>query len=200
MMRHQLPPARAGMTIGLFGGSFDPPHMGHVHITREALRRLRLDRVWWLVTPGNPLKPRGPAAIEVRMQAARRLMQHPRVVISDIERHIGTRWTVQTLSRLRALYPGVRFVWIMGADNLASMHRWDRWEAIMEGVPIAVFDRPGQRVRARRSKAALRFAEARLRAGAARALGRSPAPAWVFLSVPMRDISSTRLRQNGAAG
>lgn len=200
MMRHQLPPARAGMTIGLFGGSFDPPHMGHVHITREALRRLRLDRVWWLVTPGNPLKPRGPAAIELRMQAARQLMHHPRVVISDIERHIGTRWTVQTLSRLRALYPGVRFVWIMGADNLASMHRWDRWQAIVESVPIAVFDRPGQRVRARRSKAALRFAGARLRAGAAQALGRSTPPAWVFLSVPMRDISSTRLRQNGAAG
>ena len=194
LMRHGLPLARAGMVVGLLGGSFDPAHAGHAHITREALKRLRLDRVWWLVSPGNPLKPRGPAPLAVRMAAARAVMGHPRVVVTDIEARLGTRYTADTLARLRALYPGVRFVWLMGADNLAGFHRWDRWQAIMSQTPVAVLARPGAGLRARNAPAARRFAAARLPGHAAGALARSTPPAWVHLAVPMRDISSSAIR------
>lgn len=193
-MRHGLPVARPGMRIGLFGGSFDPAHDGHVHVTREALRRLRLDRVWWLVSPGNPLKPHGPAPLAQRIAQARALVRHPRVVVSDLEARIGTRYTAQTLARLLRLYPGVRFVWMMGADNLAGLHRWQDWRQIAESVPIAVFARPGSGLPARRSPAAQRFAAARLPDWTAPALADHAAPAWIYLQVPMRDISSTRLR------
>lgn len=118
-----FPNARPGMCIGLLGGSFDPPHAGHVHITREALKRFGLDAVWWLVSPGNPLKTRGPAPLDRRMAAARAIMRHPRVEVTDIEARLGTRYTAETLAALFARYPGVRFVWLMGADNLASFHR-----------------------------------------------------------------------------
>jgi len=188
------------MRVGLLGGSFDPAHAGHAHITREALKRLRLDRVWWLVSPGNPLKAHGPAPLADRIAAARSVMRHPSVEITDIEARIGTRFTAETLERLAVLYPGVRFVWLMGADNLASFHRWERWEDIMNQVPIAVFARPGGRFGARRSKAAQRFGRARVRAERAGALASLRAPVWTFLNVPMRDISSTRLRAQGEWG
>src|SRR5690554_4541268 len=165
--RHGWPIARAGMRVGLLGGSFDPAHDGYAHITREALKRLRLDRVWWLASPGNPLKAHGPAPMAERIAAARKVISHPRVDVSDIEAQLGTRYTAETLARLQAVYPGVRFVWLMGADNLASFHHWENWEEIMGRVPVAVFGRPGQRVRARRSKAALRFRAARIKAGQA---------------------------------
>ena len=118
----QAPYLRPGMTVGLLGGSFDPPHAGHVHITREALKRFGLDRVWWLVSPGNPLKSRGPAGMDARLRAARQLMVHPKVHISDCEARAGTRYTAETLAALQARHPGVRFVWLMGADNLALVH------------------------------------------------------------------------------
>ncbi len=133
-----FPIARPGMRIGLLGGSFDPPHRGHVHITREAMKRFGLDRVWWLVSPGNPLKAEGPASLDRRMAAARAVMVHPRVEITDIEARLGTRYTAATLSALLPRYPGVRFVWLMGADNLAGFHRWDRWEWIMRQLPVGV--------------------------------------------------------------
>jgi nicotinate-nucleotide adenylyltransferase len=196
-MRHGLPRARAGMRVGLLGGSFDPAHPGHAHLTREALKRLRLDRVWWLLSPGNPLKRRGPAPMAERLAAARAVMRHPRVEITDVEARIGTRYTAQTLRRLQALYPGVRFVWLMGADNLAGFHRWENWPEIMQRVPVAVVARPGARVRARRSKAALRFLRFRIKAAQAAGLALRRPPAWVFLNIPMRDISSSRLRDDG---
>ncbi|HEX9858992.1 MAG TPA: nicotinate-nucleotide adenylyltransferase, partial [Paracoccaceae bacterium] len=155
------PVARRGMVIGLLGGSFDPAHEGHAHITREALRRFGLDRVWWLVSPGNPLKAKGPAPMAERMARARAVMVHPRVVVSDIEARLGTRYTAATLRALQARYPGVRFVWLMGADNLAQFHRWDRWEWIITHVPIGVLARPGAGVRARLSRAARVYAGAR---------------------------------------
>jgi nicotinate-nucleotide adenylyltransferase len=197
MMRHGFPVAPPGLRVGLLGGSFDPAHEGHAHITREAFKRLKLDRIWWLVSPGNPLKARGPAPMQARLAAARQMMQHPRVEITDIEARIGTRYTARTLARLQAMYPGVRFVWLMGADNLAGFHRWDHWEDIMRRVPVAVFARPGARVRARRSKAALRFGAARIKAANAGILALTRPPAWVFLNTPMRDISSSRLRAGG---
>ncbi|RAP59840.1 nicotinate-nucleotide adenylyltransferase, partial [Pseudomonas aeruginosa] len=127
---------------------------GHVHVSREALKRFGLDRVWWLVSPGNPLKREGPAPLERRMQAARALVTHPRIEVTDIEARIGTRYTAQTLARLFALYPGVRFVWLMGADSLADLHRWQDWQWIVENVPMGVLARPGQRISARSGKAA----------------------------------------------
>ena len=141
-MRYQLPYARAGQVIGLLGGSFDPAHRGHAHITREALKRFGLDRVWWLVSPGNPLKENGPAPMDARVERARKVMQHPHVQVTDIESYTGTRYTAETLQALQKLYPGVKFIWLMGADNLADFHRWDRWEWIMQNVPIGVIARP----------------------------------------------------------
>lgn len=196
-MRHRLPFALPGQSIGLFGGSFDPPHGGHVHVSREALKRFNLDRVWWMVSPGNPLKTHGPAPLERRLAAAREQITHPRVAATDIEAVLGTRYTAQTIERLRALYPGVHFVWLMGADNLAQFHRWQRWEWIMETVPVGVLARPGQRISARTSLAAQRFRAAKIPASAAPLLARAKAPAWCFLNVPMIDMSSSEIRARG---
>ncbi|QBY01719.1 nicotinate-nucleotide adenylyltransferase [Rhodophyticola sp. CCM32] len=192
-----FPTALPGLRVGLFGGSFDPPHAGHVHISREALKRFGLDRVWWLVSPGNPLKPEGPARLDRRMEAARALVRHPRVVVTDIEAQLGTRYTAETLARLFALYPGVRFVWLMGADNLAEFHHWQRWEWIMRHVPVGVMARPGQRISARTSKAAQMFRHYKLPAAAAPRLALSAPPAWCFLNVPMVDVSSSEIRARG---
>ncbi|WP_341366957.1 nicotinate-nucleotide adenylyltransferase [Yoonia sp. BS5-3] len=189
--------AHRGQVVGLLGGSFDPPHAGHVHITREALKRFGLDRVWWLVSPGNPLKTHGPAALPDRMQAARAMMRHPRVTITDIEAQLGTRYTAQTLSALRARYRGVRFVWLMGADNLAQFHRWQDWRQIMNTVPVGVMARPGDRIAARMSKTARIYAHARLPSGASHLLGRSHAPVWSFVNLPMTDQSSSAIRARG---
>lgn len=185
------------MCIGLLGGSFDPPHEGHVHITREALKRFGLDQVWWLLSPGNPLKSDGPAPMERRMAASLAIMEHPDVVVSDIESRTGTRYTAETLAYLRVLYPGVRFVWLMGADNLATFHRWDNWRWIMEHIPIGVLARPGQRISARTSVAAERYARHRLRGREAQRLCVQQAPAWCLLNVPMVNVSSTEIRARG---
>ncbi|MBD3678848.1 MAG: nicotinate-nucleotide adenylyltransferase [Rhodobacteraceae bacterium] len=196
-MRNGFPPARAGMVIGLLGGSFDPPHAGHAHITREALKRFGLDRVWWLVSPGNPLKAEGPAPLARRIAAARKVMDHPRVTVTDLEARLGTRHTASTLAALRAAYPGVRFVWLMGADNLATLHHWDRWETIMETVPVGVIARPGDRIAARKSPAALRYRQMRLKGRASQLLGRCNGPCWCFVNVPLSDLSSTAIRAQG---
>jgi len=197
MMKHGLPAARAGQVIGLLGGSFDPAHAAHAHITRHALTRFGLDEVWWLVSPGNPLKRRGPAPLAERVARARRIMSHPRVHVTDIEARLGTRYTAETLIELHMIYPGVRFVWLMGADNLAGFHRWDRWRWIMETVPVGVLARPGDRISARRSMAAQVFAHARLQAQASHLLGRDWAPRWCFVNLPMRAESSSAIRAAG---
>lgn len=197
-MRAGWPVARAGQRIGLLGGSFDPAHGGHVHITREALKRLGLDAVWWLVSPGNPLKPRPPAPLGRRLAAARGLMRHPKVKVTDLEARLGTRYTAETLAALARAYPGVRFVWLMGADNLADFHRWERWAEIMAGVPVAVLARPGSVLAALGSRTARRFARARLPAAAAPALAGHRPPAWVHLGLPLSHASSTALRARGA--
>jgi len=200
LMKTGMPYARAGQSIGLLGGSFDPAHAGHAHITREALKRFGLDRVWWLVSPGNPLKDHGPAPMGERLCAARQVMQHPRVQVSDLEARLGTRATADTLAALQAIYPGVRFVWLMGADNLAQFHRWQRWEWIMKNIPVGVLARPGQRISARTSVAAQRFRGAKIPATAAQLLGHAKAPAWCFLNVPMMDVSSSEIRARGEWG
>lgn len=197
MDRTDLPVARPGMTVGLLGGSFDPAHKGHNHITCEALKRFRLERVWWLVTPGNPLKTEGPAPLPRRLAAARSVMQHPHVEITDIEARLGTRYTAETLTRLFALYPGVRFIWLMGADNFATLHNWDNWNWIMENIPVGILARPGQRISARMSRAARHYKRYRLRAREASRLSSAQSPAWCFVNVPMDASSSTAIRARG---
>lgn len=198
MDRTGLPLARAGMCVGILGGSFDPPHAGHAHITREALKRFGLDRIWWVVSPGNPLKREGPAPLARRMAVARLVMDHPRVAITDIESRIGTRYTAETLSWLIAAYPGVRFIWLMGADNMADFHRWQRWRWILDTVPVGVLARPGQRISARTSPAALAYARHRMRISDAPRLCFARVPAWCFVNVPMMNISSSEIRAKGA--
>ncbi|MEM7075919.1 MAG: nicotinate-nucleotide adenylyltransferase [Pseudomonadota bacterium] len=196
-MNFALPHCRRGQVIGLLGGSFDPPHAGHVHISREALRRFALDQVWWLVSPGNPLKSRGPAPYARRLAACRALVDHPRIAVSDFEAQAGTRYTAETLARLTAARPCVRFVWLMGADNLAQFDQWQNWHTIMERVPLGVLARPGQRISARMSKTARIYRAVRLPARAARQLGRSRPPCWCFVNVPMSSLSSSEIRARG---
>ena len=200
MERYGIPYARPGQVVGLFGGSFDPPHQGHVHVTLEAMKAFGLDRVWWLVSPGNPLKERGPAPMDRRLSAARNVMQHPGVEVTDIEALTGTRATADTLTALQRLYPQVRFVWLMGADNLAQFHRWKDWRRIMDSVPVGVVARPGDRISARMSRAARVYAKYRIDGQARHLLGRAQAPAWCFVNVPMLDVSSTQLRIQGVWG
>ena len=183
--------------MGLLGGSFDPAHEGHAHISREALKRFSLDELWWLVSPGNPLKARGPAPLEQRLERARQVMDHPRVKITDFEARAGTRYTAQTLKALMRAYPGVRFVWLMGADNLYQFDQWQDWRWIMESVPVGVLARPGQRIAARHARAADIYRFARLRGRQAPALAQGAAPRWCFVNLPMVDISSTEIRARG---
>jgi nicotinate-nucleotide adenylyltransferase len=194
-----LPPHPPGLRIGLYGGSFNPPHAGHLHVTLLALKRLRLDRAWWIVTPGNPLKElSGLAPLPERMAAARRLARHPRIDVTGFEAKIGARYTLDTLEYAAARAPAVRFVWIMGADNLAQFSRWRGWRRIAELMPFAVVDRPGWTLRATHSKAALALAPFRIDESDAPVLADLAPPAWVFLHGPRSPLSSTVLRQQRA--
>lgn len=192
-----LPTALPGMRIGLLGGSFDPPHEGHVHISKWALKAFRLDRVWWLVSPGNPLKVDAPADMARRIAAADALIRHPRISATDLEERIGTRYTAETLAAVQQRYPRVNFVWLMGADNLRSFHRWQQWDEIMQRVPVGVLARPGEQVRAGLSPAARRFARWRLPQSEAGALAGAQTPCWTLLSGRMLELSSSELRARG---
>ncbi len=197
--RPRLPAAVPGQTIGLFGGSFDPPHAGHRHVADTALARLKLDRVWWLVTPGNPLKDvRSLAPLPERLAAVARLAGRGRMVVTDLEARLGTRYTLDLVRRLTRLMPAVRFVLIIGADNWAGFHRWGGWREIAATVPIAVIDRPGATFAALSSPAARAFAGARVPEGRARTLARRGAPAWVFLTGERVRLSSTMIRQSAS--
>ena len=190
-----LPPYTEGMRIGLLGGSFNPPHHAHRAISPFALTRLKLDRVWWLVTPGNPLKENGALhALGERMQAARDIANDPRIAVSCLESVIRTRYTVDTINFLRRRASGLRFVWIMGADNLAQFHRWQDWRRIAAQLPMAIIDRPPQSFRALASPAARALARYRLPENEAARLADRQAPAWVFLTGLKLSLSSTTLR------
>ena len=182
--------------IGLLGGSFNPAHDGHRHIARLALRRLRLRQVWLLVSPGNPLKPRdGMAEASDRLASARRIADGRRIVATDIERRVGTRFTVDTLRVLHRLFPHVSFVWIMGADILAELPKWREWLAIADSTALAVFPRPGYNHRALAGRAAVRMHAAHRRAREAPVLAGMHPPAWLFLPAPQNAISATALRR-----
>ena len=182
--------------IGLLGGSFNPAHGGHLHISREALKRLDLDEVWWLVSPQNPLKPpAGMAPFAERLgQAAAVAAADRRIKVSDIEARLGTTYTADTIAALRRRLPRARFVWLMGGDNLVQFPYWQRWQDIFRTVPIAVFDRPGTAPKALTGQAAQRFAGARIPQRAARRLASLPPPAWVFFHIRLDPRSATRIR------
>ena len=190
-----IPLHNKGMRIGLLGGSFNPPHDAHRAISLYAMKRLKLDRVWWLVTPGNPLKSNDALhGLDARMEAAREMADDPRIDISCLEAVIGVRYTVDTIIHLRRRVSGVHFVWIMGADNLAQFHRWQNWRRIAAEVPIAVIDRPPQSFRALAAPAAQALARYRLPENQAARLADQQAPAWVFLTGMKSNLSSTGLR------
>jgi nicotinate-nucleotide adenylyltransferase len=195
VVRHRIPPHSPGLRVGLFGGTFDPPHEAHLAACRLALKRLALDRVWWLVTPGNPLKDTARLApLDERIQAARALARDPRIEVTGFEAEIGVRYTYDTVRYVVRHCPGVHFVWIMGADNLRTFHRWQKWRGIARLVPIAVVDRIGPSLYATGSVAAQALWRWRIPENAAASLpGRRP-PAWVFLPGLKPALSSTELR------
>jgi nicotinate-nucleotide adenylyltransferase len=186
--------------IGLMGGSFNPAHEGHVHVSRLALSRLALHEVWWLVSPQNPLKDAdGMAGLDDRVRiAAAVAAAEPRIRVTDIESRIGTRYTADTLDRLLPRFPNLSFVWIMGADNLAQISRWQRWETIFRRVPVAVFARAPYSRSALASAAAKRFTPFRIPPARARDLATMAPPAWSFFHVPVNPQSASRIRSLGA--
>ena len=187
------------MRIGLLGGSFNPAHQGHLHVAELALRRLRLDQVWLLVSPGNPLKPAiGMAPLAVRLAGAARIGDGRRVVATAIEAALGTRYTADTLAELRRRFPNARFVWLMGADNLSQLPRWRDWMGIMRTMPVAVFPRPSYNHRALAGRAAHRLRSARLPVAAAPSLALRNPPAWIFLPTPQHAASATAIRAAGS--
>lgn len=191
--------AWAGRRVGVLGGSFNPAHAGHRHISLYALATLRLSAVWWLVSPQNPLKaPDDMAPLAQRLRVARQVAQHPRVCVCDLEWRLNTRYTVDTLMQLRRRFPRTRFVWLMGADNLWQMSRWKHWPRLFAMVPVAVLGRPSylSMVRALSSAAARRFACTRRRfAGSASRLAWQLPPAWAVLGNPPHPASATAIRQ-----
>lgn len=178
----------------MFGGSFDPPHSGHVHVASTAMRRLNLDAVWWFPTPGNPLKE-APSDYEARFEAVQNLTRHnPSFRVSDIEKQAGLRYTFDLVNLMRRQCPRADLVWIMGGDSLMTFHFWKDWEKLAEAIPIAVVARPGFELAARVSPFAKRLARHRLPDRAARILPQQEAPAWAYLPAPLNPISSTVLR------
>ncbi len=193
-----LTPFGRGQRIGLYGGSFNPAHDGHRHVSVAALRLLGLDAVWWLVTPANPLKDgRELAPLAERARFAARVAAHPRIAVSCAERAFGTRFTADFVRILRQRAPDVRFIFLMGSDNLATFHRWERWQEIVQSVPLAVFNRPGSLAAPLSAPAAQAIARSRVDASDAPFLAELAPPAWAFLVAPRTALSSTALRRKG---
>jgi nicotinate-nucleotide adenylyltransferase len=192
-------PISPGLRIGLLGGSFNPAHEGHIHVSEVALKRLGLDYVWWLVAPHNPLKPTiGMAPLDDRVSKAAATATHPRILVMDIEAALGTRYTIDTLGALTRRFPLLRFVWLMGSDNLDQFRRWRRWTDIAARVPIAVVMRPGSTLAPLRAKAAQRLARARL--NAAGRIAFADPPAFVVLDGPRSTASATAIRERSRTG
>lgn len=198
----ELPLAAAGMRVGLFGGSFNPAHEGHRLVALQCLTRLRLDALWILVSPGNPLKDRSELApLEQRVRAARELMKDRRIEVTGFEAARGFRYSFDTLSYLKEARPGTRFVWVMGADNLRQFHEWERWQDIAALMPMAVYARPGSTLRATFSKAAIALKQVRIPEDQAETIADRDPPAWVYLHGMTSRQSSTAIRasRNGVS-
>lgn len=191
----RTPLCLAGQRVGIMGGTFNPPHEGHRLAAEAAMKRLGLDQLWWLITPGNPLKSlNGLSSQNGRMSLVRPFVRGPKMKITGFERELGTRYTAATLAFLKRRHPGVRFVWIMGADNLASFDRWQHWRRIAEIMPFAVVDRPGWRFAGLSSPAAQALSRSRLPESEALSLADRKPPAWMLLTIRLSDLSSTALR------
>ena len=190
-----IPPHAPGLRVGLFGGSFNPAHEGHRLVALQCLKRLELDAVWLLVSPGNPLKDHAELApLATRVAATRALMAHPKIAVTGLEAQHNFHFTVDTLEWLKAACPGTRFVWIMGADNLSQFDRWERWRDIAGLLPIAVYARPGSTLRATASKAAVALKPSRIVESEAETLASRPPPAWVYLHGITSPLSSSAIR------
>ena len=193
--RARLPHFSPGQRIGLYGGSFNPAHAGHYAAALEALKSARLDFVWWFVSPQNPLKdPRETGEYDERLKFTKRVARHPRFVVTDIEEQVNSRNTAETLSALSQTMKRANFIWIMGADSFANLHRWHNWTDIAEALPLAFLARPGYSIRALSGRASLRYATRRVKTDQAAKLVTRKTPAWVFLPMPLRPESSTAIR------
>ena len=190
-----FPSVEPGLTIGLLGGSFDPPHEGHVHITKLALKIFNLSKIWWLVCPENPIKSVTPSDVNSRFLASKKIMKHPSVVITDLERKFKTKYTFQTLIKLKKIYPSTKFVWLMGADNLINFHHWKNWDWIMKNIPVGVLARPEEQIKAGLSRTAIKFGNFRLPKEKSIILSNYIPPVWTLSTGPMRNISSTEIRK-----
>ena len=190
-----FPSVEPGLTIGLLGGSFDPPHEGHVHITKLALKIFNLSKIWWLVCPENPIKSVTPSDLNSRFLASKKIMKHPSVVITDLERKFKTKYTFQTLIKLKKLYPSTKFVWLMGADNLINFHHWKNWDWIMKNIPVGVLARPEEQIKAGLSHTAIKFGKYRLPKEKSIIISNYIPPVWTLSTGPMRNISSTEIRE-----
>lgn len=194
-----MPHTERGMVIGLFGGSFNPPHDGHALVAEIAMRRLGLDQLWWMVTPGNPLKSRTELApLPDRIAACEKLVTDPRIKITAFEQTLGISYTANTLAKVKARNPHAHFIWVMGADNLRTFHHWQKWRVIAETFPIAVIDRPGATLAYLSSTMAQAFTHARIDEDDAGVLWKKEAPAWVFIHGPRSTLSSTALRNGNS--
>jgi len=191
-----LPPAPAGARIGLLGGSFSPAHRGHLYISEQALEKLELDQVWWLVTPGNPLKQaRDLAPIEKRIEGAKEITENNAIHVLDIERPLGLVYTVDILNYLKKAQPDIHFIWLMGADCFAQLPRWKSWDEIIHLVPVAVFSRPGFTEAALAGEAAQKYNKFRHPDDDFETLAVTQPPCWGYIAIEEQDVSSTRLRQ-----
>jgi nicotinate-nucleotide adenylyltransferase len=192
----RMPHAERGMVVGLFGGSFNPPHQGHALVAEIAIRRLGLDQLWWMVTPGNPLKSRNHLApLAERIALSEAIAPDPRIKVTAFEQALGMNYTADTLARIKAVNRQVHFIWIMGADSLNTFHKWQKWQEIARTFPIAVIDRPGSTLSHLSAKMAKTFHYARVDEDDARVLWKKKAPAWTFIHGPRSTMSSTALRE-----
>lgn len=186
----------AGRTVGLLGGSFNPAHQGHLHISLQAIKSLGLDAVWWMVSPKNPLKSaRDMAPLGTRLDYARGVAKHPKIHVTDIERQLGTQYTLDTIKALQARFPRTTFIWLMGADNLATFHRWKNWQEIFKALPVCVLDRPPRHEALKAVPAMERFRQYKIPQEQAGRLKGMDAPAWVMVRMPLNNLSATEIRK-----
>ena len=184
-----------GKKIGLFGGSFDPPHLGHVHFSLQAIKLFNLDKVIWLISPGNPLKSIAPAPIHIRIEQAQKITHNPKVIISKVETEIGAKYSWETLDYLSVKYPRTKFVWLMGSDNLVQFHLWKNWRWIIENFPVGILARPQSRQMGLNSKVARIYKSYKIPSNEGRLLPYQPAPKWCFSNMPLMNVSSSEIRK-----